>query len=68
MSIDLHRASTICRPRLLWSRIHRWGGTLLFGVFCFSAGYVGSTAYYKVTHLWHIVGSETSSKSATPAP
>lgn len=51
------------KPRLPWARAHKWIGIGMFGLACFGAGTVNSTIYYKVTHLWHSVGSETAGKS-----
>lgn len=68
---DFYRSSAHtdeCPPRMIWTRASRWIGIALFGLFCYSAGCVTSTAYYKVTHLWHVVGTETSGKTTSATP
>lgn len=66
-SADCYRqAEVTARPKMFWARVHKWAGYAIFGLACFSAGTVNSTIYYRITHLWHVAGSESGGKSEAP--
>ena len=64
--MTLSEFSHIHRPKMMWTRIHRWGGIALFGFACFGLGQVVSTSYYDLLHLWRIAGTQTSTKIERP--
>jgi len=49
---ELHNATQSIRPPLMiWTRLYRWGGLVLFGAFCFGLGNAASTAHYQIGWL-----------------
>lgn len=49
---DAYRHADVERPKMTWTKIHKWAGLALFGLACFGAGNVISTGYFQIPSLW----------------
>lgn len=49
---DIDMRPFACRPRRVWTRIHKWGGIALLCLFCAGVGNAAATAEFKVPFLW----------------